>query len=296
MTIVRTDPALVQRILSDNAHQPLITPTQWLVHTAVDGPGPTNLGDYFENHTALESHEWLRWASYEQLIWYDRSADANYKVNHWWNPVTKRYEGAISTETEDDGDPIMRPWNDYQLKQLVRGGVWKHKNLGIPARLCRSVHDPGMGWHSMYPMEWTNVPGKTCPGSTRIEQFKTIVLPGIQRALAVPAHEEEEEMPTDYFWFKDNRDPAQDYRRYADVKEVPLAEGVHLYAVTGKQGVYMGDEAVALDIYLHGLAHEEMNVIGTKANPQLLIEPSGKANAWFIGFHLVDGPLAGIKK
>lgn len=182
----RTDPSLIQRILSDNAHQGLIVPTQVLVHTAVDGPGPTNLGSYFENHTNLESHTWLRWAAHEQFIWFDRSADANYKVNRWWNPTNKRYEGAISIETEDDGSPVMNPWNSYQINELIRFIAWCCKEFNIPPRLARSVHDPGLGWHAMFPGQWTNVPGKTCPGPTRIKQFTDIVLPGVVKALAPP--------------------------------------------------------------------------------------------------------------
>lgn len=276
---VRTDPALTQRILSDNAHQPLITPTQWIVHTAVDGPGPTNLGNYFETGTALESHEWLRWDRYEQFIWYDRSADANYKVNHWYNPTTKRYEGAISTETEDDGDPIMRPWNAYQLKQLIRGGVWKVKNLKIPPRLCRSVHDPGMGWHSMYPNDWTNVPGKTCPGSVRIRQFKEIVLPGIQKALAVPTHilTEDEELMANlhHYWLKDDRKVA-----------TPVA-GVHLYGINDatKTAVHVPQAAIDTAEYISGGKFAPNN---EKTNPL--------GSGFWLGWHIFDGPLAHLKK
>jgi hypothetical protein len=181
MPTVERDPALRWRPLSEDATQPFIRPYQWIVHTAVDGPGPTNLGDYFENHTALESHTWLRWTFHEQFIGFDRSADANYLANRWF--AGGEWRGAISTETEDDGTPVERPWNAYQLGELIRFGVWLNKTFGIPAVVPATPTSPGMGWHALHPHDWTNVAGKTCPGSTRIHQFLTIVLPGIQAAI-----------------------------------------------------------------------------------------------------------------
>jgi hypothetical protein len=178
---VKTDPALRWRPLSEHASQPTITPRQWIVHTAVDGPGPTDLGNYFERSTSLESHTWLRWNFHEQLMDFDRQADANFKANRFLKGGV--YWGAISTETEDDGSPVMRPWNAYQMNELVRFGVWLSRTYGIPARLCRTWDDWGMGWHAMFPMVWSNQRGKTCPGETRILQFTNIVLPRIQAIL-----------------------------------------------------------------------------------------------------------------
>jgi hypothetical protein len=183
MTITR-DPALIWNPLSEHAAQARITPRQWIVHTAVDGPGPTNLHGYFEHHTSLESHTWLRWDRHEQLMDFDRRADANFKANQFW--IAGASYGAISTETEDDGRPVENPWNSYQLKELIRFGVWLNKTFGIPPVLPAGPFDPGMGYHSLFPGVWSNVAGKTCPGSTRINQFKTIVLPGIRAALVRP--------------------------------------------------------------------------------------------------------------
>jgi hypothetical protein len=178
---VRSDPALRWRPLSEHNQQPIIVPRQWIIHTAVDGPGPTDLGNYFERATSLESHTWLRWDRHEQLMDFDRQADANYKANRFYKDLV--YWGAISTETEDDGTPVQRPWNPYQLDELVRFGVWLNRTFGIPARLCRTWDDWGMGWHAMYPMIWSNQRGKTCPGETRILQFTNVVLPRIQAEL-----------------------------------------------------------------------------------------------------------------
>lgn len=167
-------PGLAWRPLPENATQPAIRPTQWIIHTAVDGPGPTNLGDYFERKdVTLESHTWLSWTKHEQLMDTEVRADANYKAN----------VRAISTETEDDGTPVERPWTQYQLGELIRTGVALNRLHGIPPVLPPTWDAPGMGYHSLYPGVWTPYRGKTCPGATRIHQFKTIVLPGIQAAL-----------------------------------------------------------------------------------------------------------------
>lgn len=177
------DPALIWRPLPEAHTQPHIVPVQWIVHTAVDGPGPTNLGDYFERADIdLESHTWLRWDRHEQFVGFDRSADANYRANRWHDGA--RWVGAVSTETEDDGAPHETPWNEYQLRELIRFGTWLALTFWIPPEVPSSPYAPGMGWHSLFPGHWTNVPGKTCPGPVRIRQFTESVLPGIRAAIA----------------------------------------------------------------------------------------------------------------
>lgn len=180
--VAERDPSLIWRPLSEADDQPVITPYQWIVHTAVDSKGPTNLHGYFEQWAInLESHTWLRWNIHEQFIPFNRSADANYKANRFLKAGI--FRGAISTETEDDGNPEGNPWNTYQVNELIRFGVWLARNLGIPPVLPAGPYDPGMGYHSLHPMVWTNVKGKTCPGGTRIAQFNNTVLPGIRAAL-----------------------------------------------------------------------------------------------------------------
>jgi hypothetical protein len=175
-------PGLRWRPIPENSTQPKIRPTQWIVHTFVDSPSADleDLGDYFERaDIRLESHTVLGWAGHDQLLDTTVRGDANYLANRRPDGT-----GAISTETEDDGTPVERPWNAYQVKELIRTGVELHFLHGIPARLPRTWDDPGMGYHSLYPQHWTNVPGKTCPGSTRIKQFKEVVLPGIRAEIA----------------------------------------------------------------------------------------------------------------
>lgn len=210
MTTIERDPALVWNPLTEHASQPEIVPYQWIVHTAVDAPGPTDLHAYFEHHSDLESHTWLRWASHEQLMDLDRRADANYHANRFRLP-DGRYVGAISTETEDDGHPEEKPWNGYQIKELIRFGVWLHRTFGIPVELPKAWDAPGMGYHCLYPNDWTNVPGKTCPGHTRTKQFIEVVLPGIRAAIAPPTNppsEEDDDMPKPMLLRLDAKDAA----------------------------------------------------------------------------------------
>lgn len=179
-------PGLRWRPIPENAFQESIVPTQWIVHTFVDSPSADleDMGDYFERtDIGLESHTVLGWASHDQLVDTEVRADANYRANRRPDGT-----GAISTETEDDGTPVERPWNTYQLGELIRTGVLLHELHGIPAELCPTPDAPGMGYHSMFgaPSDWTPAVGKTCPGATRIKQFREIVLPGIQKAVALP--------------------------------------------------------------------------------------------------------------
>lgn len=189
--VVSRDPALIWNPLSEAESQPTIVPVQVIVHTAVDAPGPTNLAGYFENRTNLESHTWLRWDRHEQMMSFLRRADANYKANRWFNSTLKRYEGALSIETEDDGDPVGKPWNTYQLDELVRFIVWACRTYNIPPVLCTGPYEPGLGYHVLFPGVWSNAVGKTCPGSTRIQQFINIVIPRVQGVLKGDINQEE---------------------------------------------------------------------------------------------------------
>ena len=57
----------------------------------------------------------------------------------------------------------------------------------IARRKCRRWDDAGLGYHTLFPSQWTNVPGKTCPGRIRIRQWNSTVLP---RYLGGPVEED----------------------------------------------------------------------------------------------------------
>jgi N-acetylmuramoyl-L-alanine amidase len=104
----------------------------------------------------------------------DREADANLDANRF----------AISIETSDNAPRFaedLAPWSPKQLVSLVRLGNWLAERFDIPRRQCPAWDAGGFGWHAMWgaPSHWTPSAGKVCPGSKRIHQLKTIVLPAI---------------------------------------------------------------------------------------------------------------------
>ena len=159
------------RLLPENETQSAIVPTQIILHTAVDAPGPTRLDRYFARQdVGLESHFWVPLdGTVVQMMDTNVRADANRLAN----------VRAISIETEDEGDPEGVPWTDAQIAAIVSIIKWANKEHGIPMELAPAWNAPGLGWHAMWgaPSPWTPSRGKTCPGSTRITQFTEIVLP-----------------------------------------------------------------------------------------------------------------------
>lgn len=162
------------RPIPENATQPAITATQYILHSAVDHPGPTDLGAWFSREDVrVESHFYIHLdGTIDQFIDTSRSADANSGANRRPDGT-----GAVSVETEDEGNPDERPWTSQQLASLIRLGRWLRSEHAIPSRMCRTPDDPGIGFHSMWgaPSGWTSVPGKTCPGRARIRQFPDVV-------------------------------------------------------------------------------------------------------------------------
>lgn len=173
-------PFATHKLLPENRYQPHITPYAAIWHSAVDGPGRTSLYGYFNrDEVTLESHFHILWdGTIEQYMDTTVRADANYRANGFWK--SGKYVGAISVETEDDGDPNRRPWSPDQVAASVRLGQWiREEHPQIPAELCPEWDAPGFGYHTLFPKMWTNVRGKTCPGTIRIPQFKNEILPAI---------------------------------------------------------------------------------------------------------------------
>lgn len=158
-------PGATFRPLAENSTEPLITPTQLILHSAVTKAD--SLWGYFQRKDIeLESHLYVQHdGDCEQYIDTGRQADANYKAN----------VRAISVETWDNGDPDHLPWNEAQLLRLVDIAVWAHRTHSIPLRLAPSWDAPGIGGHTLYPTMWTNVKGKTCPGQARKPQIAVIL-------------------------------------------------------------------------------------------------------------------------
>ena len=167
-------PSAVWRPLPENSHQGNITPTQVILHTAVDAPGPTSLYPFFaRGDVSVESHFFVKFdGTVEQYMDTTVRADANRLAN----------SRAISIETEDDGSPAQWPWTAAQVEALVDLILWISVRHGIPLERCPRWDQPGIGYHSMWgaPSPWTPAAGKTCPGSVRIRQFNDIILPRLR--------------------------------------------------------------------------------------------------------------------
>lgn len=178
-------PGAVWSPLPENATQGSITPTQFIIHTAVDHPGPSNIPGYFaRTDVSVESHFWIPLdGKTVQMMDTNVRADANLKGN----------SRAISVETEDEGDPEANPWTPAQLEALIDLMLWVEETHGVPMEIMPEWDAPGIGWHSMWGFgdgryhtggyrtnPWTNSTGKTCPGRTRIEQIFSDVLPAVQ--------------------------------------------------------------------------------------------------------------------
>ena len=181
-------PSATLRLLPENRYQPHITPVLAIWHSAVDAPGPTSLYGYFKREDiTLESHFFIKNdGEVEQYMDTLVRGDANYRANGFWK--AGKYCGAISVETEDDGDPNRRIWTPAQVQSSIRLGKWIAETHGIPPTLAREWNGTGFGYHTLFPSDWTNARGKTCPGTIRIPQFRTEILP----AIAGNAHTQEE--------------------------------------------------------------------------------------------------------
>lgn len=152
--------------------QPAIRPTQFIVHSIVAPWTPQRTYEYWRDSTNLESHFGLGYdGSLGQYIGTETRADANAAANRRADGT-----GAVSLESASNLQ-ASDPWTAAQVETLIKLGVWLHQHHGIPLRLCRSADDPGFGWHAQHDA-W-NPNAHACPGAVRIEQFKTVVFPGI---------------------------------------------------------------------------------------------------------------------
>lgn len=158
--------------LPEADRQPRIVPTQVIVHTVVGSSSP---GPYFaRGDVGAECHLWVdddETATLWQFMSLNRQADANYRANRRTDG-----SGAISIETADQRDPAHQPWSDAQMHCIALAMADLHKMFpAIPFEIPTRWDAPGMGYHTLFPNEWTNVPGKTCPGQARKDQFPRLL-------------------------------------------------------------------------------------------------------------------------
>jgi hypothetical protein len=155
------------RPLPDSGREPAIA-MRTVIHHSIVGSAEGAF-QYFAGATAIESTFIVKKSGYFwQCISLGEQADANFRANAF----------AGSIETEDNGHPDTDPWTAAHIDTLV----WLSREMRrlrprIALRKCRTWDDAGLGYHTLFPSQWTNVPGKTCPGAIRKRQWASRVLP-----------------------------------------------------------------------------------------------------------------------
>jgi len=164
--------AVKMELQPESDTQPAIVPTQMIAHSVAAPWTPQRIYEYWRDSTNLESHFGVGYdGSAGQFIGTETKADANMYANRRPDGT-----GAVSVETASN-DQHTDPWTPQQIETLIGIGAWLHKTHGVPIRLCRTHDDPGFGYHRMFP-QWSDG-GTACPGDARVQQFHSLVLPGI---------------------------------------------------------------------------------------------------------------------
>ncbi|MFB7617837.1 N-acetylmuramoyl-L-alanine amidase [Kitasatospora sp. NPDC056181] len=165
----------------ESDEQPAIVPTQVIFHSIAAPWTTRRMYEYWQDSTNLESHFGVGYSgAVGQFIGTQTRADANMHANRRPDGT-----GAVSIETASN-DQHTDPWTDAQVQALIELGLWLHQQHGIPIRVCRSADDPGFGYHRLFP-DWSDG-GTACPGDARVQQFHSVILPGIAaRAAGQPA-------------------------------------------------------------------------------------------------------------
>lgn len=230
-------PFAKQRILSpENANAAKIVPRSVILHTAVDGVGPTDLATYFDGEAiGAESTFFVHMdGSIDQMMDTEKEADANGIADKW----------AISVETEDDsarrGSDIL-PWTAAQVEALIRLIDWCCTTHNIPRKRCTSSRLPGasgIGYHSQPMRErfdgtshnpWTAFQGKSCPGDKRVAQYPGIV--SRVATLTQPPTPEEDDMEYKDWSAESKKKFWDDFKLFA----APVITGSQVASVADKQ-------------------------------------------------------------
>lgn len=135
----------------------------------------------------------------------------------------------VSVETEDDGHPDT-PWTDAQIKTAIKLAKW----LGCPAKVSADGTGGGVGWHSLY-YDW-NKDAHNCPGSVRVAQIHTQILPGISKAKPQPGPAPHPHSANAPAWYNRQLMYTQPMMHGADVKDVQKLVGLKGKNVDGKYG------------------------------------------------------------
>lgn len=171
-------PKVTYKPIPEAATQPKITPRSVILHSEA-GPRYTplqNLWNYIRRADITGEPHFLvdRDGTVWQAMPVTVRADNNYRANRWIHDG--RAYGAVSFETSDEGWPTLdrTPWNAAQLAAIVGATAALCCTYGIACTAPARWTDSGIGHHVLFPNDWTNVRGKTCPGRARIAQMDWI--------------------------------------------------------------------------------------------------------------------------
>ena len=138
------------RPLPESGNEPAIS-MRTVIHHSIVGSAE-GAYQYFRGSTAIESTFIVKKNGYFwQIMSLGEQADANFRANAF----------AGSIETEDNGNPDNDPWTPAQIDTLVWLSLeMRRLRPRIARRKCRTWTDAGLGYHTLFPGQWTNVPGK----------------------------------------------------------------------------------------------------------------------------------------
>lgn len=160
--------------------QPIIKPRMAIIHTNA-GPRKTWWGSLLaymrRDDISLEAHFIPQMdGTIAQSFPLNRRADCNYKANSFFLPGGSIRYGAISFECQDEGYATLdvTPLTLDQSRSIINALTCISVCYGVLCTAPPAWNDSGIGHHVLFPNDWTNVPGKTCPGKARIRQMDYI--------------------------------------------------------------------------------------------------------------------------
>lgn len=153
-------------------------PRIFIIHTMSGYLGGTDSMFRSRGYSGTESHFGIGGefdGSNDGAIWQwqdlSHGADAQFAGNAY----------ATSVETSDGAHDGVR-WSAKQAESIIRLGVWWCQQTGHPARLVTSPDQAGFSYHAAFGV-W-NRNAHDCPGSVRLRQYKTEIIPAIAQRLA----------------------------------------------------------------------------------------------------------------
>lgn len=166
--------------------QPVIKPRMAILHTNA-GPRKTPwraLWNYIARKDVVgEFHFDVQMDGIAlQAMPLNRRADCNFSANSFKLSGSDTLYGGISFETQDLGYATLNktPWTTEQLDTIIKILTCICVVYGVKCTQPAAWNDSGIGHHSLFPYQgigskaWTNVKGKTCPGTARIRQMDFI--------------------------------------------------------------------------------------------------------------------------